>query len=101
MISPGLNTLRPAAALGNCAASCCNAWQDNAVKTGFGVRDDETAIARVWQGRTREAMAGTYASYLYDEGVKKLRATKGNLGVQVSREVRDGPSPPQGSGVPS
>lgn len=47
-------------------------------------------IARVWKGRTREAVAGAYASYLYDEGVKKLRATKGNLGVQVFREVRDG-----------
>lgn len=48
------------------------------------------AIARMWQGRTREAIAEMYAEYLYEEGVKKLRATKGNLGVQVFREVRDG-----------
>ncbi len=47
-------------------------------------------IARVWQGRTREALAETYAGYLYEEGVKKLRAIKGNLGVQVFREVRGG-----------
>lgn len=47
-------------------------------------------IARVWQGRTRAALAETYAGYLYEEGVKKLRATKGNLGVQVFREVSGG-----------
>ena len=47
-------------------------------------------VARMWQGRTREATAETYTEYHYEEGVKKLRATKGNLGVQVFREVRDG-----------
>ena len=47
-------------------------------------------VARVWQGRTREALAETYARYLHKEGVLKLRATKGNLGVQVFRELRDG-----------
>lgn len=48
------------------------------------------AVARLWQGRTREAIAGMYAQYLYEEGVKKLRGTKGNLGVQVFREVHAG-----------
>ncbi len=43
----------------------------------------EAAVARVWQGRTREAIAQEYADYLYEQGVKKLRATRGNLGVQV------------------
>ena len=50
----------------------------------------EPVVARMWQGRTREAIAETYAGYLYEEGVKKLRSTPGNLGVQVFREVRDG-----------
>ena len=48
------------------------------------------AVARMWQGRTRESIAEIYAAYHHEEGVKKLRATKGNLGVQVFREVRDG-----------
>jgi heme-degrading monooxygenase HmoA len=47
-------------------------------------------VARIWQGRTREAIAETYADYLYEEGVKKLRGTKGNLGVQVFRQTKDG-----------
>jgi heme-degrading monooxygenase HmoA len=48
------------------------------------------AVARVWQGRTREPIAEEYAKYLYEEGVRKLRATPGNLGVQVLRRVHDG-----------
>jgi heme-degrading monooxygenase HmoA len=48
------------------------------------------AVARIWQGRTPEAKAERYADYLYEQGVKKLRATKGNLGVQVLRQTRDG-----------
>jgi heme-degrading monooxygenase HmoA len=47
-------------------------------------------VARMWQGRTQESIAETYAEYLYEEGVKKLRSTKGNLGVQVFRQIRDG-----------
>ena len=48
------------------------------------------AVARIWEGRTRESIAEVYAAYLYEEGVKKLRATKGNLGVQVFRRTHDG-----------
>jgi heme-degrading monooxygenase HmoA len=48
------------------------------------------AVARIWQGRTREALAESYMAYLYEEGVKKLRSTRGNLGVQVFRQIRDG-----------
>jgi heme-degrading monooxygenase HmoA len=48
------------------------------------------AVARVWQGRTKESIAERYAAYLYEEGVKKLRATKGNLGVQVFRRTQGG-----------
>src|SRR5918912_3547409 len=47
-------------------------------------------VARIWRGRTREALAEEYAKYLYEEGVKKLRATKGNLGVQVFRRIEGG-----------
>ena len=46
------------------------------------------AVARIWQGRTRAAVAEEYAAYLYEHGVKKLRATKGNLGVQVFQRAR-------------
>ena len=47
-------------------------------------------VARIWQGRTRAAIADAYMAYLYEHGVKKIRATKGNLGVQVLRQTRDG-----------
>jgi heme-degrading monooxygenase HmoA len=48
------------------------------------------AVARVWQGRTQTSMAESYEKYHYEEGVKKLRAIPGNLGVQVFRQTRDG-----------
>ena len=48
------------------------------------------AVARVWQGRTAAAMAEEYAAHLYEEGVKKLRSTKGNRGVQVFRRIHEG-----------
>ncbi len=47
-------------------------------------------IARIWQGRTKAVLAEEYMAYLYAEGVQKLRATPGNLGVQVLRRVREG-----------
>jgi heme-degrading monooxygenase HmoA len=43
------------------------------------------AVARIWEGRTRASVAEEYAAYLHEHGVKKLRATPGNLGVQVFR----------------
>jgi heme-degrading monooxygenase HmoA len=48
------------------------------------------AVARIWQGRTREALAETYMAYMHEEGVKKIRATRGNLGVQVLRRIDEG-----------
>jgi heme-degrading monooxygenase HmoA len=45
-------------------------------------------VARIWQGRTRASIADEYLSYMYENGVKKIRATKGNLGVQVFRQTR-------------
>ena len=47
------------------------------------------AVARIWEGRTRAAIADEYAAYLYEHGVKKLRSTKGNLGVEVLRRTRE------------
>src|SRR5687768_14336540 len=47
------------------------------------------AVARVWQGRTRTSVAESYEKYHYEEGVRKLRATQGNLGVQVFRKTQD------------
>lgn len=52
------------------------------------MRTTKPAVARVWRGRTRTAIADSYADYLYEEGVKKLRATPGNLGVQVLRRIQ-------------
>ena len=46
------------------------------------------AVARIWQGRTRAAIADEYMKYMYEHGVKKLEATQGNLGVQVLRRVQ-------------
>lgn len=48
------------------------------------------AVARIWEGRTRASIAEEYAAYLHEHGVKKLKATKGNLGVQVFRRSHDG-----------
>lgn len=39
------------------------------------------AVARVWQGRTRAAIADEYMAYMYEHGIRKIRATPGNLGV--------------------
>lgn len=56
----------------------------------MGANMPKPAVARMWQGRTRESIVERYTKYLYEEGVKKLRATKGNLGVQVFRRIHDG-----------
>jgi len=48
------------------------------------------AVARIWEGRTRASMAKEYAAYLHEQGVKRLRGTKGNLGVEVFCRKRGG-----------
>ena len=48
------------------------------------------SVARIWQGRTRAELADEYEKYHYEHGVKKLRATPGNLGVQVFRRTHGG-----------
>jgi heme-degrading monooxygenase HmoA len=52
--------------------------------------DQKAKIARVWQGRTVEAKADEYEKYNYEEGIKKIAATEGNLGVQMMRYSKDG-----------
>ncbi len=42
-------------------------------------------VARHWRGWTRSEDAARYAGYLEETGVLELRATPGNLGVQVWR----------------
>jgi translation initiation factor IF-1 len=42
-------------------------------------------IAREWRGKVHKKEADEYASYLLREGVNKLAAIPGNLGVQMFR----------------
>lgn len=44
-------------------------------------------IARIWRGRTRPDKADFYQAYLYENGVKKLKAL-GATEVQMLRENR-------------
>lgn len=45
----------------------------------------QARVARIWQGRTTAARADEYEHYLHDNGIRKLAATEGNLGVQMMR----------------
>ncbi len=47
-------------------------------------------IARVWQGRTTDGRADEYEKYNYEEGIKKIAETPGNLGVQMLRHSANG-----------
>lgn len=49
-----------------------------------------TKIARMWRGLTPEEKAEPYLKYLEETGVKDIRATKGNRGVFVLRQVGNG-----------
>jgi hypothetical protein len=53
-------------------------------------RGGHPTIARIWRGRTPVARADEYAAYLYGNGIKPLERMA--LGVQLSREDRDGES---------
>lgn len=44
-------------------------------------------IARVWRGRVPAARAEEYSTYLYDNGIVKIRGIAGNLGVQMLRRA--------------
>jgi heme-degrading monooxygenase HmoA len=50
----------------------------------------ETAVARIWRGQTRLDDAETYARYLYQHGVLKIKRMQGNLGVIMLRSDKDG-----------
>jgi heme-degrading monooxygenase HmoA len=47
-------------------------------------------IARIWRGTTSAELSDEYADYLEATGVRELRATPGNLGVLVLRDVDGG-----------
>lgn len=42
-------------------------------------------IARVWHGQVAAARGDEYAKYLYEDGVRKIRRTPGNLGATMLR----------------
>lgn len=44
-------------------------------------------IARIWHGQVSAARGDEYERYLYENGVKKLLATPGNLGAQMFRRT--------------
>jgi heme-degrading monooxygenase HmoA len=44
-------------------------------------------IARVWNGQVAAGRADEYERYLYDNGIKALRRTRGNLGAQMFRRT--------------
>jgi heme-degrading monooxygenase HmoA len=46
----------------------------------------QAGVARLWRGRVPNAKADEYQKYLED-GVRKLRATKGNLGAEIFRHA--------------
>jgi len=47
-------------------------------------------IARTWHGRVPTDKADAYHRYLLETGVKEYRATEGNQGVNVLRNVEGG-----------
>ena len=48
------------------------------------------AVARMWHGRVPDARAAEYEDYLRREGIAKLEAIPGNLGVDLLTRSRDG-----------
>ena len=48
----------------------------------------QARIARIWQGCTTAGRADEYEAYLYENGIRKIAATAGNLGVQVMRHSK-------------
>jgi heme-degrading monooxygenase HmoA len=42
---------------------------------------------RIWRGRTHAKHFDDYASYLFEQGVRKIRAISGNLGVEMFRSL--------------
>jgi len=46
-------------------------------------------IARFWRGVTPKSKADEYFAYLQETGLKEYRATKGNRGVYVFRQIEN------------
>ena len=46
----------------------------------------KSIVARMWHGRTSEQKGDEYFQYLYETGIKQIKAIPGNLGVQVFRK---------------
>lgn len=46
-------------------------------------------ISRSWWGVTKAIDAETYLGYVYETGIKSLRATPGNLAALCLRRIRD------------
>jgi heme-degrading monooxygenase HmoA len=65
-----------------CATNTAHSRTDEATEAG-------SIVAREWKGRVAPARADEYYAYLL-EGVKKMRAIDGYLGVEIMR--RDEPS---------
>jgi heme-degrading monooxygenase HmoA len=42
-------------------------------------------IARIWHGKTQAAKADEYTQYIFEAGIKKIAAIRGNRGVQLMR----------------
>ena len=57
--------------------------------TDSGITSTRTAVAREWKGRVAPARADEYHAHLL-EGVKKMRAIAGYLGVEVMRRDAEG-----------
>ena len=52
---------------------------------------ESAVVARLWRGRVKDAKAHEYERYLEKEGIAKLKAIHGNLGVEVHRQsLHDG-----------
>jgi heme-degrading monooxygenase HmoA len=68
-------------------------FSTKAGRFGDGIRrpsdSPRTVVAREWRGRVAPARAEEYYRYLLG-GVKKLRSTSGNLGVEVMRRDEAG-----------
>jgi heme-degrading monooxygenase HmoA len=90
MIRPSAPAMLLAAVLGVVALSAPALRLRAGGRREAGGQDaSKAAVAREWKGRVRSPRAEEYYSYLR-EGVKKLRATRGNLGVQILRRREGG-----------
>lgn len=72
------------------AVGCQSAQNQNNQPAKVSESIQKAKIARIWHGRLPDAKADEYEKYLYEEGVKKIEAIQGNLGVQMLRHSQDG-----------